>query len=251
MALLFNGTTQYCRKTSPVSFPSDWPVTMAGFALPKSVHTGCIIGFSEAAASDNSDYLMILSLDDASSLRFRVQRSDNTIAAQSIQSTSTYSTNTLYHVVGVFRSTTSMELYIDGVSASGSSVSAQNIAANTDSLTIGTLFQAGGPTLLFDGELSECAMWDAELSIDEIKALANGVSPARIRRKNLKVHAPLWTTNSPTPDLSGSGDHLTLTASPTLASHGPVGRYNPQPLTSFRHVRDTREAVILDRLTPA
>lgn len=105
------------------------------------------------------------------------------------QSASTLTTGTWYHVVGVFNSTTSRTVYVDGTAGT----------TNTTAITSGTY---GRPTVgvrnrnltytqYFDGKVGECAVWAVALNDDEIVSLARGFRASFIRPQSLRYYAPL------------------------------------------------------------
>lgn len=86
--------------------------------------------------------------------------------------------------------------WVDGV-IGGTNVinpgTAQTINPATASTIIGMRITGGNPGLYFDGEIAEVGMWNAILTPDEIRSLARGFTPPRIRPRNLVFYAPLLT----------------------------------------------------------
>lgn len=106
-------------------------------------------------------------------------------ATNYIASTTTgFSINTWHHVCFVCSSSTSRTIYKDGGSSGTNTVN-----ATPTSLTrffIGT----NGPDI-FDGYISDVAIWSAALNIDEVVSLSKGFSAKRIRPQSLEYYAPL------------------------------------------------------------
>lgn len=97
----------------------------------------------------------------------------------------TQALNTTYHVTGVSVNNTLRHIYIDGICA----------GTNTASQVLGT---PGAITVLGMTattsracRASECAIWNAELTNDEIASLAKGVKPSSVRPESLIFYAPL------------------------------------------------------------
>ena len=103
-------------------------------------------------------------------------------------STSGFSANTWHHACGVWSSTTSRKVYLDG----GSS------AEKTDSITpsgldrssIGALARVI-PAGYMDGNIAEAGFWNVALTVDEIAALAKGYSPVLVRPESLVSYRDL------------------------------------------------------------
>ena len=122
-------------------------------------------------------------------------------------------------------------IYVGGASKAITETATPTGSKANDSgtpLGIGNRSSTSTPTIAMDGDVAETSFWDVVLTADEFAALANGVSPNRIRRQNLVSYYPLYGIASPEPDLSGSANHGTVTGA-TQADHAPVGRYAPRP----------------------
>ncbi len=66
-------------------------------------------------------------------------------------------------------------------------------------------------TFDYDGNISDFAVWDVELSEAEAKALGRGVSPFAIRNQSLKSYLPLYGNQSPEPDFKKQTSKGTVT----------------------------------------
>jgi hypothetical protein len=108
-------------------------------------------------------------------------------SAASAESTTGYSVNTWHHACGVFSSSTSRSVYLDG----GSS------ATNTDSKTpsspsglfIGAIASLNG--LNMSGSIAEVGFWNAALTTEEIASLSKGITCDKVRPQSLVFYAPL------------------------------------------------------------
>jgi hypothetical protein len=112
-------------------------------------------------------------------------------------------------------------VYLNGTQ-DGQNVDINVEAASGGSCQWGTLDGSNTDWQEWYGRMAEGAIWNAELSANEVSALANGVSPSRIRGSNLVTYIP-FGIGSPDPDFSGNGYNATLTGSPVPGDHPPVG----------------------------
>ncbi|OHA41613.1 MAG: hypothetical protein A3G52_00710 [Candidatus Taylorbacteria bacterium RIFCSPLOWO2_12_FULL_43_20] len=148
-----------------------------------------------------------------------------------------------YHVVGVFRSETDRELYVNGVSDATSAASV-NFAATVDRVAIG-YFGDLTPGNFLGGKIDDVRIYNRALSATEIKQLYNTASPkygvSQTVGQTTNCDSGLscglvgywtfdgkdtdWTTQK-TNDLSGSGNHGTLTNMSTTTSpaYGKIGQ---------------------------
>lgn len=124
------------------------------------------------------------------------------------------------------------EAWLDGVLISQFDTGNAGILTNFDRVTAGYLDRPV-PTQPLNGSVAEIAIASMQGEIRHAVALANGISPHRVFGTNLKFYAPLWGLDSPEPELSGSGNDMTLFGSPSQANHAPVGPYTPKWSASF------------------
>jgi hypothetical protein len=97
----------------------------------------------------------------------------------------------------------SVQLVRPSVSSRTLYTNAGNAATNTTTQTtstfnrfaIGALWTAASGTLYFyQGQIAEVAVWNADLTVDELVALNKGFKPYRIRPQSLIAYAPLVRT---------------------------------------------------------
>jgi len=177
MAYEFNGSNQYLSSTHPVSAA---PFTMSAWAkLNNSSGNRGIISIGNA--STNHRYILYMS---TSFLLFYVQDSSgyNQISYYGI------SENTWYHCCAVMESSSSRKLYINGINVSSSTLTMSPVGI--DSLYIGAIHSSGVDGFM-NGQIADAAVWNAALTEDEIKSLADGMTSDQIRPQNLAFHAPL------------------------------------------------------------
>lgn len=131
-------------------------------------------------------------------------------------STTERSINTWHHVCGVFNSTTSRDIYLDGGSKGSNTTSVS--LPTLDDTRIGCLNNSGAA---ISGYVAEAAIWNVALTAAEISALASGYSPLLIRPGSLVYYPQLIGRISPEIDIVGGYD-MTLNGSPTTANHPPI-----------------------------
>lgn len=107
------------------------------------------------------------------------------------ESGTTVSTGQWYHAAGVWASTTSRIVYLNGVA--GAEDTASRTTSTLERLSIGSSYTGSSPT---DGYVAEAAVWNAALAAADIASLAKGFSPHLVRRGNLVHHTPLIRSDS-------------------------------------------------------
>jgi len=88
------------------------------------------------------------------------------------------------------------------------------------------------PTEYWDGEIAEAAIWNVQLSLTDIEALAAGFSPLFVRPDALKAYWPMGgalSANDSDNDIAGAFN-MTSSGSPTTADHPPVIIYPTYPI---------------------
>jgi len=132
-----------------------------------------------------------------------------------ITTTSPLTEKKWFHTVATYDGST-MKVYADGVLQKELSVSS-SAPQNVGDLTI-----AGSGSNHWKGEIASCAITNTTLSASEISTMYNnGISADISSTSGLVGYWKLNTTSTSSgaiTDLSGSGNHGTLTGSPTLSS---------------------------------
>lgn len=121
--------------------------------------------------------------------------------------------NNTRNICGVFNSSTSRNIYVDGVleGSNTQNIGTQNAA---DSIIIGSRYNT---TLgsYYSGWIAEVGIWNAALTAAEVASLAKGMACDKIRLQNLVFYAPLVR------DLvdQKNGRAITNNNSATVANH--------------------------------
>ncbi len=185
MAYSFNGTNQYFSTVTDNLF-ADLPITMACWFITSNNTTnqgllnicdnttggqGIRLNTQGAVAGDP---IRILSVGTA---------------AVAVDTTTGFSINTWTHACGVFASSTSRTVYINGGSSATNTTNSSGTGENR--LFQGVVRAASAFTNYFTGSLAEVGVWNAALTADEVLSLARGMSPSLIRPQSLTIYAPL------------------------------------------------------------
>ncbi len=139
-----------------------------------------------------------------------------------VTSTTTFSTGTWYHIACVMTSVGSgnctMTVYVNGVSqATSASHNCTGMLSGSENITADP-YGGSGSSLM-----RNFAFWHGTLSLGEVNAMFNGVSPSLIQTGNLVIFMPLLgLTVEPAP--VGTYTHGTVKAgSPTAILGGSAG----------------------------
>lgn len=127
--------------------------------------------------------------------------------------------NTWGHAAAVFASATSRTAYRNGVAGTPETTSCT--PSTIDTMGVAAQYLNPSWTGFCNGRIADIGIWNVALTVNEIAALARGVSPLRIRRLSLIAYLPLHGFASPEPDFIGARS-LTLVNSPTRANHSPT-----------------------------
>lgn len=212
MARAFNrGSTQYLEiDSAPIS---GTPLSMAGWINTDSVtvieYALTIHDLSETDqgfrigvdGTEAGDPVIVLAYDGSVAYAY---------------STSGVSVDTRHHICGVFPSSTARHAFLDGGNK-GSETSSRT-PTGLDRISIG---RAGDSSAshYWGGTLAEIAVWNIDLTDNEVAILATGICPLEVRPQNLVFYVPLVRDNDN--DLIG-GLSLTAYNSPTISDHPPI-----------------------------
>lgn len=142
-----------------------------------------------------------------------------------------YSVNTWHHITGLFGSTTSRYVYLDGVPSAQNTTGVPD--ASVDFTALGVV-KRSSLALYLSGSLAWPAIWSAALSAGEIAALAAGAYPPTIRPDSLVAFWPLGGFDTEETDGGGARDlwgiydltAVSAAVGPGLADH-PGGLIYP------------------------
>lgn len=187
MAYELNGTNQYFNTaTTPVN---TLPATISCWFNPDLDTANQILVniTNNNDASAGTRFGLIISGATAGDPIQAYAQSGSTVA--NATSTTPFTANAWNHACGVFTSTTSRTVYLNG----GGSATNTDLRNTTgiDRIRIGARFSSGTPGLFFDGKLAEIGIWNAALTAAEIASLAKGMTCDKVRPQSLVFYAPL------------------------------------------------------------
>ncbi len=148
--------------TDPVG---GFPFSMECWFRTASSNAGTVMYIGDKS-TDNSYFTFDVKSDGLPNLIAR-----NT-GAREATGTTAVNDGEWHHMVGLFISSTSRNLYIDGVSVA-TNLETATFAAGTDRVSLGVINRAS-PAQYFDGDIRLARLWNRELSSSEITALYNG-----------------------------------------------------------------------------
>jgi hypothetical protein len=184
MAYDFNGTSQWL---SALSAPvTAMPLTLACWFNSDSTTTNQrLIGLY----NDGSTYfdLGIRGADAGDPVAIVANQSGT---VQITSTTTGFSANTWHHACGVFTSSTSRTVYIDG--GSSATGTTDITPAGIDELSIARFWPSSPSVFQYlDGRLAEVGIWNAALTAAEVASLAKGMTCDKVRPQSLVAYFPL------------------------------------------------------------
>lgn len=209
MAYEFNGTNQNLSCGSAQVTAA--PLTIAAWFRPDTLHVGQFVAIDRSSV--RNDWFGIGLLASGKTFAICIENGGYFGEAQSATSAVT---NTWQHCCGVFPSSASRTVYLDGGNSgtqtfkiSPGGVNGVRIGSRTFNSTQG---------IFFDGRLSEVGIWNTDLTASEIASLAKGMTCDKIRPQSLVFYAPLVR------DLQDVRGGLTITNNnaATVANHPRV-----------------------------
>jgi hypothetical protein len=204
MAYEFNGTNQFLLSASaPVTAA---PLTLACWFNPDLLHTGALC----AVQSFSAPNWFALFTDNTGKVIASTVFSGNGSAATT---TANYSTGSWNHCCGVFSSSTSRTIYLNGANSVTNTQSRTPTGVNQT--VIGARRFSGAYSAFSDGQIAEVGIWNAALTAEEVGSLAKGMTCDKVRPQSLVFYAPLVR------DLIDQKGGLTITNNngATVANH--------------------------------
>ena len=210
LALLFDGSNDYVAvpDSSSVDIASDFSISM----WLKTTSTANTVILEKS--NNNTNYQMHMSSVTGGDLQFGICSSGTTCR---VESNFKVSDGNWHHAVGTFSDgNNTLRIYIDGVLRNSNTNATDGLAANTQSLLIGSRSGSFG----FPGLLNDVRIYKRELSVNEVRQLYRGGIPSPA---GLVGYWPLIGNSGGVfePDFSGKGNHGTRTNSPIRAARPP------------------------------
>lgn len=187
MALDFNGSTQYLRRTStPIT---GQPITLCAWyrydtAIGAEAELA-VLGITDADAAQEmtieigntggTDYAIAM-INAGGTVGFAVSSTPPTI-------------NTWQHLLGTYSSTSRRDVYLNGSNVGNDTTSAT--PSGISDIMIGAISSSSSIIKYFNGAIAEAAAWSVVLSAAEITSLSKGISPLKIRPQSLECYVPM------------------------------------------------------------
>lgn len=180
MARAFNGTSSRIHVSSAVL--SSTPYTMAcWFRTTNMTQLGALISITNSPVVANYASLFFRGDIAGDPIDILISSGSGQFSARS---TTGCTSGQWHHACGVFTSSTSRTIYLDG----GSSATNTNSAAPSLNRTeVGAHYSA----LWFSGDIAEVGFWNVALTDAEIASLAKGVTPELVRPQSHVSCPPL------------------------------------------------------------
>lgn len=180
MARSFNGTNSRIHVSSAVL--SATPYTMAcWFRTTNMTQLGTLISMTKSTSTTNYAGLFFRGDIAGDPIDILIEGKSGQGSARS---TTGCTSGQWHHACGVFNSSTSRTVYIDGGS---SATNTNSVTPSLDRTEVG----AWRSSLWFSGDIAEVGVWDIDLTAAEVASLAKGVSPALVRPQSLVTYLPL------------------------------------------------------------
>lgn len=214
MSYEFNGTNQRLNTPTGSAVIANLPITMAcWFNADIATAEICLMAMASDWANWVGGGLYMVASGSVTGDPVRILTNPN--ASDVATTTSGFTVGTWHHAAGVFTSTSSRTVYLDGGN-SATTTTTYNLTSPTDGMRVGQ-FTNNFPRY-FDGKIADVGVWDAALTAAEIASLAKGMTCNRIRPQNLQFYAPLVR------DLSDVRKGVTITNlnTATVADHPRV-----------------------------
>jgi hypothetical protein len=186
MAYSFNGTNQFLFSNAvapvtaaPLTLFARYNVTVA----PGASTFASLVIVQNATVSDLFD-LCIFGAAPSRAEHIARQGSGPVLTSSTI--TGVVAISTWYAQTAVEVSSTSRHVIFETTKSATDTTSA--VPAGVDRFRIGG--RSGGGRF-FNGLMAEVAMWNADLTDDEVTSLARGFKPSRVRPQSLQFYAPI------------------------------------------------------------
>ena len=229
MSVVLTAASEMYLKASTINVTAK-PITFAAWVKSDTLtpYQGII------SLTDNSSEWLLIWLRGAAGDNYPAALEYATAWKRAIASAA-YTTDTWHHICGVFTSSTSRTIYLDGANSSENTES-QNVNFNLfDQILIGTYRTV--TAAYFSGKIAGCSIWNTGLSEAQIISLAGGESPLNVASDNL---VDFWPLISDRYSLINS-NHLTAYNSPTYDTND-----NPTTVFNFpqRNITTTKRLVV-------
>jgi hypothetical protein len=183
MAYEFNGTSQSLSTAStPVTVV---PLTIACWFYPDTITTNyTLLQISNGTALERFGIAALGAVAGDPVRAFSLQNGVGAVA----DSTVGFSASSWQHACGVFSTTNSRSVFLNGTNSSTNTGASTPVGVNKIEIAFRTDVTPG---LFLDGRLAEVGIWNAALTAQEVASLAKGMTCDKVRPQSLVFYAPL------------------------------------------------------------
>lgn len=193
---------------------TGYPFTIAAWVYPYSTNGNLVVsGLFSGNGTASGARAMIF-------IQNGVARLD--VLSTGASTTAKLELNKWQHIAGVFSSSTSRTIYLNGANAVSDTTS-QTLATMDKVAVGGRVSTTWG--LFFDGLIAEVGYWNVALSASELLSLSVGAAPESVRPASLR-HVFPFTGQDSANDWDLCGTQLGLTNTPAASANHPR-IYNP------------------------
>ena len=212
MARNFNGISD--NLTTPSAVVTGPPFTISAWLNADLLHAGAIASLidSSGVGSSTERFQLMARVDGV--IRFQARDSGGQGDAET---STTYSSGVWNHACGIAKSATDRSAFLNGGGKGTNAIS--RVPLGLDETNIGMRNSDN----FFNGRIGHVAIWNVDLTDQEVASLAAGISPLRIRPGNLIAPTgAYWPINgqSPEPSIMG-GFPMTVTGT-TVVEEPPI-----------------------------
>jgi hypothetical protein len=203
-----SSSSQFLRAESFASL--SFPFTISCQFNPKNITQNMVLAAISDAGGGNRCVMVLGGALAGDPVRIDV------LGAGAADSTVGFTSNAWQHACGVWSSTTSRTVYLNGSNSSTSTASVVQQTINRVLIGMRTSNDVNG--LFMEGFIAEVGIWNAALTAAEVASLADGMTCDKVRPQNLVFYAPLVR------DLIDAKGGLTITNNngATVANHPRV-----------------------------
>jgi PKD repeat protein len=217
MAVRFTANTQDFRRTTGLinyNNPYTWMAWVYFYSGPGTSYVNCLV-IDAGGSFTNSDEL---SINDVDPFNFIVVGNVN-FSFTTSGGTTVPAINTWYHVAMVRRSTTALDLYVNGLFEATATQDTSGRGAAATEMMVGQGY--GGGINVNDARYFDLKIWDTNLSAEEVYLEYLSFAPRRFA--NIYNWCPTWPGNGERArDYSGNGRNWTETGTLTDESPAPI-----------------------------
>jgi len=206
--------------TKIVFTPASYPISAYPFDMHVWITSGSTVTNTALNMADVSSDIVFQIVAKRSATPV-IQISSRNLGGQvnAIGTTDLGSAGTVWHsLIGEFVNNTDRAGFVDGVQ-DATNIGDEGFGAGTDVISIGALERLN-PVTFWEGDISQAAIWNVNLTATSKTALANGVNPFVIQNTSLVFYCPVDGNLDPEPDYM-STDTGVITNSPAKSANNP------------------------------